>query len=373
MIDHRRALDLAGVRPAFRLTGEDAAALDAHLAVCPSCPTVVARFGRDAAAVRRLHPGPAPDRLRRRIAARAATAAMETSMPPTRSILALALLALLTTVALGAAVGAGALLGNRTPGDPALAAKPVQLRTEVVTLAADALTIRANGRLFTPLAGPGLQVSSDPGSETAWTLEVEWREQGVEQRLYLYFAADATSWWINEIRTRDGVNPPEWATFPAGPHARTPRGMAWTGDLQLTGQGRGGDVTLRIAGGAIAVDPRSNITEPIGGGLTLPGEDANPFGESGALRCSGILQLSPSEAEAHLLALGYKLSWRWEYSTGGNTGYGEVRERAPDRGWIVGTAVGSSGELILFVQDPDRPFQGGEPGPAALPADCPAG
>jgi len=64
--------------------------------------------------------------------------------------------------------------------------------------------------------------------------------------------------------------------------------------------------------------------------------------------------------------MGFAVSWRWQYSTGGNTGYAEVRREAPDRGLISGTAVGTSGELILFVEDPERPM--GQP--VALPAHC---
>ena len=43
--------------------------------------------------------------------------------------------------------------------------------------------------------------------------------------------------------------------------------------------------------------------------------------------------------------------------------------RAPETGFISDTAVGTSGELIVFVQDPVAPF--GDP--AARPNDCAAG
>ena len=45
---------------------------------------------------------------------------------------------------------------------------------------------------------------------------------------------------------------------------------------------------------------------------------------------------------------------------GTNTGFAEPRATAPDRGWITDTAVGMSGELIVFVANPDQPF-GGRP------------
>jgi hypothetical protein len=53
--------------------------------------------------------------------------------------------------------------------------------------------------------------------------------------------------------------------------------------------------------------------------------------------------------------------------TGPNTGYADLRLRAPATGWISSTALGSAGELIIFVEDPARPMSD----PIAFPADCP--
>ena len=86
----------------------------------------------------------------------------------------------------------------------------------------------------------------------------------------------------------------------------------------------------------IAVQPQDNVTEPIGGGITLrelPNDAGNPARPGGALYCTGVLALPPQQAELRLLAMGYKLSWRWEYVTsrfeGGATGYAEALARAP--------------------------------------------
>jgi hypothetical protein len=286
-----------------------------------------------------------------------------------------AILVLLAVGVVGASVGVGAFLASRpAPAAPTLPPAAngdgdvVHWQTDVVTLAATRLEIDANGLRFT--GGPKASITGDPGNMTSWTLEATWNEQGREQRLNLYFAADASTWWIREISVYDGAanRQADWATFPGGPWARTPLGSPFQGDLDLQGTSATGPVELHLAGLRIAVRPDDHVTRPLGGGITLA-ENADPFMPGGTLHCSGILQLAPAEAQLRLLALGYRLSWRWDYATGTNTGYAEVRDTAPDAGWITDTAVGTSGELIVFVADPNRPFGGP---PRGLPADCPS-
>lgn len=50
---------------------------------------------------------------------------------------------------------------------------------------------------------------------TAWGLAtpVAWEEDGLEQRLNLYFSADDLDWWISEVRTRDGFKNADWITY----------------------------------------------------------------------------------------------------------------------------------------------------------------
>ena len=55
---------------------------------------------------------------------------------------------------------------------------------------------------------------------------------------------------------------------------------------------------------------------------------------------------------------------------GGATGYAEALARAPQTGYISDAAVGSDGELIVFVEDPARPMNRA-PWPAR-PEGCPA-
>jgi hypothetical protein len=111
------------------------------------------------------------------------------------------------------------------------------------------------------------------------------------------------------------------------------------------------------------------VSEPLGGGIKLNGDGDDPFRPGGQLACSGILQLAPPAAEARLRALGYRLSWRLDRKTGPNTGFAEAMPQAPTTGFISDTAVGTSGELIVFVQDPTAP----DGDPATLPPGCAAG
>jgi hypothetical protein len=369
MTAHARALDLAGAAPAFRLAPAEERELTAHLRGCPDCARCVAGLRADAFAIGRLDP-PLSAQLHDRIREVAVTT-------PRRGPSALGIVvivALLAVGAVGASIGVGAWL-SATPAPKPLVDEPgdvIHWSTDVVELAAKEFYIDAGQLRFT--GTPSAQVDSDPGTLEAWTLEVSWPEQGREQRLYLYFGADDSSWWIDEVRVYDGApgRNAKWATFPGGPWARTPLGRVFDGDLDIAGTSATGPVKLHLGGLRIAVRPDDHVTAPIGGGIRLqelPNDAGNPFRPGGALHCSGILQLTPLEAEARLLALGYALSWRWQYSTGANTGYAEIRDRAPETGWITDAGVGSSGELIVFVADPARPFGG----PARdLPEDCSA-
>ena len=372
MTDHRRWLELVALRPTFSPSAADATDLDAHLASCDACSREAAALRADLALVSRLEV-PAPrDDVRMRVRAAAISADVGRG---TWNLATIAAVGLLAAALIGATLGVGALVTR--PEDPltqldannsalaAIDAKRIKWITEVVQLGADAVTIDANGSTLRAESAL-MKVSSDPGSLTSWSLEVTWFEAGLEQRLNIYFNADRTSWWIEGLQVYDNVAPnPDWASFPPRPHVRTPLGVAFAGDIDLAGQGRAGSVRLRIDGAVLAVAPQPSFVEPPGGGIVL---DSDPFLPGGPLRCSGILQLSPREAEAALQAFGYRLSWRFVYSTGPNAGYSEKVLKAPRVGFISETAIGSDGELIVFVADPARPMGP----PAEFPADCPS-
>jgi hypothetical protein len=369
--DHRHWLELAALRPTFTPSPDEATDLEAHIAACEACSREAAALRTDLALVSRFEVPPPHDDVRMRVRAAAIAGDIGSG---TWNLATIAAVGLLAAALVGAALGAASWLNQ--PNEPltnvnaneaslaAIEGKRIRWETEVVRLGADSVTIDANGTALhaeTPL----LRVSSDPGSLTAWSLEVTWLEANLDQRLNVYFNADRTSWWIEGLQVYDNVRPePDWAAFPRGPHFRTLLGQPFVGDIDLVGVGRAGPVRLRIDGAILAVSPQPSFVEPPGGGVFLK---TDPFLPGGPLRCSGILQLAPREAEAVLETFGYRLSWRFVTATGPNAGFSDKLLKAPPVGYISETAIGSDGELIVFVADPARPMGP----PAEFPPDCP--
>ena len=363
---HAAALDLAAAAPAFPLSSAEARDLREHLRDCPDCSRRAARMRTDLAALGRIDPAVSP-RLHDRIREIAVT-------QPRRGPSPLGLIAVLGLLALGVVGASAGIIALASPRPvPVQAAVPVlptdpddqiDWRTDVVALAARQFSIEADGRTFRGVTRPSL--ISDPGDPTRWTFEATWLEQGREQRLFLYFAADDAAWWLDEVRTYDGAaESPKWATFAQPrPHAlmRTALGQAFSGDVTLEGTSATGDVTLHLDGVRVAVSPKDNVTEPIGETRKVlrengnPAVDGDPFGPGGPLVGSCILQMTPSAAELILQVKGYATSWRWVTRTSESMGESEPLAHAPSSGFISGTAVGSQGELILFVDNPASAF-----------------
>jgi len=142
-------------------------------------------------------------------------------------------------------LGSVLLLGALVPGEsqPSLTAghtafpSTIHWQTEVVDLRAESMRLDVEGKVFTT-AGAPVAIGSDPGDATSWTLEVEWPEHGVGQRLYLYFVADDRDWWVREVRTYDGFAEGEWV-YADGPFLRTPLGEVFEGDVRIDLVGRG--------------------------------------------------------------------------------------------------------------------------------------
>jgi hypothetical protein len=137
----------------------------------------------------------------------------------------------------------------RTPGtNPAVGgparpsdAQRYNWQTDVVSLQAETFAITAGGKSFHGVEP--IDLKSDPGTTTYETLELVWREHGVEMRLNIYFAADASDWWATEIRTYNGESPGDWISY-QGRFFETTLGGTYTGDLDLGAR----DARLLIGG-----------------------------------------------------------------------------------------------------------------------------
>lgn len=111
-----------------------------------------------------------------------------------------------------------------------------QWSTPTVRAWFESLTVETAGLTFTPPQGLSdeLSVGSDPGDDTYTTLEATWFQHDREMRMNLYFTADDSDWWVNEIRVYDGEEQAEWVEW-TGDYFRTPRGEAYVGDVDLDG------------------------------------------------------------------------------------------------------------------------------------------
>jgi hypothetical protein len=109
------------------------------------------------------------------------------------------------------------------------AANPVSWVTSRVRLDADHFFTVADGDTFWA-KDQNIDIGSDYGDSTYCSLEIEWEENGVDMRLYMYFHADSISWWSDEIRTYDGQTNPDWLEY-TGTFFETPLGQTFTGDF----------------------------------------------------------------------------------------------------------------------------------------------
>lgn len=261
----------------------------------------------------------------------------------------MSLLAVVMVAVIGAVVVLG--YGLRLPGSVGAGSGPraYDWHTQVVSLQADAVSIDVGGRTFHVPADA--QVHSDPGDATYQTLELDWTEQGIEQRLYMYFAADPANWWLSEIRTYNGARPGDWIYYDA-PQVATPRGASYVANLDLSGTGSGTAGELRIdAMRLTAFTPGTGVhfqpgCHPAGAAAT-PGDQPAPEPLNPDLSRYGIQAgMAASQADSSLTTAGICHDFRYEYSA---SSYAQVW-CAPPPGTISSWVFGSSGEVILFVE-----------------------
>jgi hypothetical protein len=354
MIDHTAARQALATSVDFALADNDSALLETHLRACAACRSFGASLRSDAAVLRDLDFGQVPVAVRANVAI-----AAERRGGGLGRWFALAAVGAILVLALG-----GGMLGVGGTSTTGLGSNgnAVHWRTDVVELSARDFWIDANGQRFTT-AGAEVSVTSDPGDATYRTLEITWQEHGVEMRLNLYFAGDETSWWVSEIRIYNGRTAGDWV--PVGDHSgwtgtwfKAPRGGWAVGDLDLSAPGG----ALHIAGLSLGTTPFDGVNEPPGGGAPIAAGPVNLFGPGEPLHCSGILQMSPVDAEQALLSLGYRLGWRYV-----SDGYWDPRPTAPEGVIQEPMAFGMNGELIIPV------VAFGDEGavPLPFPTDCP--
>lgn len=281
---------------------------------------------------------------------------------------AMGAVALMLVIVLGTLV---VLYASQSPVSPGSGGgdRALSWQTSVVSLEADGLFIEAGGRVFSP--PPNASVTSDEGNQTYRTMEFSWREQSVEMRLNLYFAADATHWWVSEIRTYDGRPRGEWVTY-RGPFFRTERGASFEGDLDLGGANERGPAKLRIEDMRLTAFVPGSGPRPFEGCRAVgpvPEDPNEPVVSEGNPDLSEFgVRPGMAAAEAHTrlsrqgICHDFRLSWVWEGTQiARGEGYSQ-RWCLPPPGKVEDAAYGSEGQVILFVSDPaPRPFDPNTP------------
>jgi hypothetical protein len=369
MIDHETARRSFATSLDFTLDPAEREALDEHLGGCPACRAEVAALRSDGAVLRDLDLGPVPIAVRANIAIAAEHRQGGGSVG--RWIAIVGVGALLIVALGGGVLGVGGRpSATRDPGHEAVVTEPHQIdwKTEVVTLTAREFSIVAGGKTFRA-ATPKVDVNSDPGDATSRTLETTWFEDGIEVRLNFYFANDATASWVSGIQVYDGALPGEWLVA-KGAFFKTPVGAAWVGDQDIELSGPDGPGRLHLAGLTLVNRPSNVIGKP--GSDTDPKPivvpiGSDPFAAGGSLRCSGILRMTPQDAQATLLKLGLPITWQYKR----NDGSLEPRKEPPAGTVIIedGPFIGSEGQLQITVVDQGSPLAQ----PVPLPDDCLSG
>jgi len=193
---------------------------------------------------------------------------------------------------------------------------------------------------------PALAIGSDPGDASSRTLEVEWQERGVPMRLYLYFAADDSHWWVTEMRTYDGSSRGGWIHYP-GPLFRTPLGGTYAGDVAATG-GRG-DVP-----GSVRIDGL-RLTAFAPGTGPAPRRGCRPWrieqGQRPALQPDDLVGMVPGQAATRLRERGFCYEFRWDYRTGPGSGFSERWCVPPPTGRVAAVSFLDDGTALLSVSD----------------------
>ncbi|MFL5672908.1 MAG: anti-sigma factor family protein, partial [Chloroflexota bacterium] len=317
MIDHETARRSFATSLDFTLDSPDEEALSAHLDGCASCRAFAASMRSDAAALRALDTGAVPISVRANVAI---AAEHGRGSNPIGRWVGIVVFAALLLGALGAGVlGVGGRAGVPPAAGPSngpaeKAGNQIEWKTKLVALTAREFSIDVGGKTFRA-ATPKVGLNSDPGTPTYRTLEATWLENGVEMRMNLYFRGDGSSYWVDEVRIYDGAPRGEWLTT-RGFYFKAQAGNAWTGDQDVAfTDPTGKPARLHLAGVTLATAP-IDAAKPAaaGGGGPKPAPVGEaPFDTGGQLHCSGILQMSPQDAQATLRKMGVPVAWEYNH------------------------------------------------------------
>lgn len=92
---------------------------------------------------------------------------------------------------------------------------PIYFSTNYVSLRANDFTLNINGKIY-KAPQKLTSINSDPDDKNLGkytTLEAIWFDNGIEMRMNMYFKHDGTFWYLNELRTYNGNNPPDWIYY----------------------------------------------------------------------------------------------------------------------------------------------------------------
>lgn len=268
----------------------------------------------------------------------------------------LALVFVTAVVALGLSVTQAPGIGAKPPDAPAIA-----WHDGAITLTAASVTIEAGGHVF-DAPQTSLSVHSDPGDAAYRTLELEWNAGGHEMRLSFYFKADGVNWWASQIRTYDGQPTPDWIYY-RGPLLKTPIGQTYRGDLDLDSSEGKVPGHLTVTGMSLSAfqpgDGPSTLQDcqSVGPTASANGSQPDPMAAGEPLADAGLGSMSPKEIGQLLEAKRYCYTFRLEWQYAGQPTNGPIAGFSqiwcvPPAGMVSGFGYGSSGELIVFVDDP---------------------
>jgi hypothetical protein len=244
------------------------------------------------------------------------------------------------------------LTTTRVPAPISPAAAPAfAWRTQMASLTAASMKVEVGGHEF--VAPNDAIVISDPGTATYRTLEFMWHDGDIEMRVNLYLAANATSWWISQVRTYDGSAKGDWVYY-LPPLFQAPLGEPFQGTADLVGIGTGGIGRLRLQDASITAFEAGTVPPafadcraigPNGGGpqpMDLAETAMRDLGITPGMKASDAGRLLDEQGICHVFRLEFPA-----------LNQGQIW-CSPPPGDVREYRFGTAGEVLVFVEDPAR-------------------